>query len=48
MKTIDEINSRFNNSMSFASTGNKTLQQSIPINKSRPYTTNWKEIALVK
>ncbi|MEE4291483.1 MAG: Y-family DNA polymerase [Cycloclasticus sp.] len=48
MKTIDEINSRFNNSMSFASTGNKTLQQSISINKSRPYTTNWKEIALVK
>jgi len=48
MKTIDQINTRFNNSMSFGSTGNKTLQQSTPINRSGLYTTNWKELMLVK
>ncbi|MEW4982505.1 MAG: Y-family DNA polymerase [Cycloclasticus sp.] len=48
MKTIDDINTRFNNRISFASTGSKMLQQSIPINKSKLYTTSWEEIALVK
>jgi len=48
MKTLDDINSRFNNKLSFASIGNKTLQQSVPINRSRAYTTNWNELASVK
>ncbi|PHR49440.1 Y-family DNA polymerase [Cycloclasticus sp.] len=48
MKTMDAINSRFNNSLRFAAAGNKSLQQSVPINRSSLYTTNWKEIARVK
>jgi len=48
MKTLDDINSRFNNKLSFASIGNRTLQQSLPINRSKAYTTNWNELASVK
>lgn len=48
IKTMDQINRRFNNSLSFAAIGNKTLQQTVPINRSGLYTTNWKELAKVK
>lgn len=48
MKTIDNINRRFNNTVSFAATGNKTLQQSVPINRSGLYTTDWKQLYKVK
>jgi len=48
MRALDEINARFNNKLKFASTGSKTLQQSIPMNRSNRYTTNWNELVRVK
>ncbi|HIG79672.1 MAG TPA: Y-family DNA polymerase [Cycloclasticus sp.] len=48
MKTLDEINQRFDNSITLAAVGNKKLWQSVPINRSNQYTTDWKGLAKVK
>jgi len=48
METLDKINQRFSKSISFGATGNKTLRQSIPINESEHYTTDWEGLANVR
>jgi DNA polymerase V len=47
MQTLDQINQRFDKRISFAASGNKTLQQSVPINRSSQYTTDWRDLAKV-
>ena len=48
MDALDKINQRFNKSISFGATGNKTLRQSIPMNESKHYTTDWKGLVNVR
>ena len=47
MKTLDQINQRFDNRITLAAVGNKKLWQSVPINRSTGYTTDWKGLAKV-
>lgn len=47
MATLDKINQRFGNQLTLAAVGNKKLWQSVPINRSNQYTTNWKGLVRV-
>ncbi|HIF17360.1 MAG TPA: Y-family DNA polymerase [Cycloclasticus sp.] len=48
MVTLDQINQRFDKQLTLAAVGNKKLWQSVPINRSNQYTTDWKGLARVK
>jgi len=48
MATLDKINQRFDKKLTLAAAGNKKLWQSIPINRSNQYTTDWKGLVKVK
>jgi DNA polymerase V len=48
MATLDQINQRFDKQLTLAAVGNKKLWQSVPINRSNQYTTDWKGLAKVK
>ena len=47
MATLDQINQRFDKQLTLAAVGNKKLWQSVPINRSNQYTTDWKGLAKV-
>ncbi|PHS71703.1 MAG: DNA polymerase V subunit UmuC [Cycloclasticus sp.] len=48
MSTLDQINQRFNKQITLAAVDNKKLWQSVPINRSNQYTTDWRGLARVK
>ncbi len=47
MQTLDQINQRFDKRITFAAAGHKQLWQSVPINQSNHYTTDWHGLAKV-